>query len=83
MDFLNTPSRTRSKRVYDHSINGSPKNVENNSSVNLSTKRKLNFDTLACEVSINILARVVALFNCFQAENHSHLEIKWVRTGKG
>lgn len=50
MDLINTPSRTRSKRVYDHSINGSPKNVEN-SAVKSSTRRKLNFDAVAYEVS--------------------------------
>lgn len=51
MDLINTPSRTRSKRVYDHSISGSPKNVEN-SAVKSSTRRKLNFDAVAYEVSI-------------------------------
>jgi len=31
---------------------------------------------------MNILAQVVASFNVFQAENHQHIEIKWLGTGK-
>lgn len=50
MDLINTPSRTRSKHVYDHSFIGSPKNVEN-APVKSSTRRKLNFDALTYEVS--------------------------------
>lgn len=60
MDLINTPSRTRSKRVYDHSISGSPKNVEN-SAVKSSTRRKLNFDAVAYEVSIlNLLLDITS-----------------------
>ena len=52
---MDTPSRTRSKRVYDHCISSSPENGGNNNPAKCSTRRKLNFDTLAYEVSVQFI----------------------------
>ena len=79
---MDTPSaRTRSKRVYDHCFSSSPENDVNNSPAKCSTRRKLNFDALAYEVSVHFIfskppfANSVLLTKVRHGQNNKQREV--------